>query len=213
MAARVNGRRDVELSPTQKLLDARQQGAGTGAIVLTDPEPGTPGPGPYHGTPQQQGTPVQITPSVIHQFTMQSPSPSPIRHLPAEEFERKYSVPKADRKRAGWLRGWLRRIFCCLSAPRQPAEGEASSSDAVVLPPPPPPPFTPPMSPKVFKKAVIGPKSRADRAKKTLVLDLDETLVHSSFKPIPNPDYIIEVRCVRCIFHFCSLHVCYSKAG
>jgi len=29
--------------------------------------------------------------------------------------------------------------------------------------------------------------------KKTLVLDLDETLVHSSFKPIPNPDFIIPV--------------------
>lgn len=32
-----------------------------------------------------------------------------------------------------------------------------------------------------------------DRGKKTLVLDLDETLVHSSFKPIANPDYIIPV--------------------
>lgn len=32
-----------------------------------------------------------------------------------------------------------------------------------------------------------------DKGKKTLVLDLDETLVHSSFKPIPNPDYIIPV--------------------
>lgn len=29
--------------------------------------------------------------------------------------------------------------------------------------------------------------------KKTLVLDLDETLVHSSFKPIPNPDFIVPV--------------------
>jgi len=29
--------------------------------------------------------------------------------------------------------------------------------------------------------------------RKTLVLDLDETLVHSSFKPIPNPDFIIPV--------------------
>ena len=28
---------------------------------------------------------------------------------------------------------------------------------------------------------------------KTLVLDLDETLVHSSFKPIPNPDFKIPV--------------------
>jgi RNA polymerase II subunit A small phosphatase-like protein len=29
--------------------------------------------------------------------------------------------------------------------------------------------------------------------KRCLVLDLDETLVHSSFKPIPNPDFIIPV--------------------
>ena len=27
----------------------------------------------------------------------------------------------------------------------------------------------------------------------TLVLDLDETLVHSSFKPVPNPDFVIPV--------------------
>ena len=38
-----------------------------------------------------------------------------------------------------------------------------------------------------------GPKRPDDIEKKTLVLDLDETLVHSSFKPIPNPDYIIPV--------------------
>ena len=30
-------------------------------------------------------------------------------------------------------------------------------------------------------------------ALRTLVLDLDETLVHSSFRPIPNPDFIIPV--------------------
>ena len=32
-----------------------------------------------------------------------------------------------------------------------------------------------------------------DAGKITLVLDLDETLVHSSFRPIPNPDFIIPV--------------------
>lgn len=32
-----------------------------------------------------------------------------------------------------------------------------------------------------------------DKDKKTLVIDLDETLVHSSFKPIPNPDIVLEV--------------------
>lgn len=38
-----------------------------------------------------------------------------------------------------------------------------------------------------------GPIAEEDRGKKTLVLDLDETLVHSSFKPIPQPDYVIPV--------------------
>ena len=49
---------------------------------------------------------------------------------------------------------------------------------------------------------VIGPMSPGDAGKKTLVLDLDETLVHSSFKPIPNPDYIIPVRphCLPCYY-------------
>lgn len=30
-------------------------------------------------------------------------------------------------------------------------------------------------------------------AKITLVLDLDETLVHSSFKPVPNADFVVPV--------------------
>ena len=30
-------------------------------------------------------------------------------------------------------------------------------------------------------------------ADKPCLLDLDETLVHSSFKPVPNPDYVIPV--------------------
>eukprot|EP00878_Enallax_costatus_P010331 GHUV01010783.1.p1 GENE.GHUV01010783.1~~GHUV01010783.1.p1 ORF type:complete len:319 (+),score=59.58 GHUV01010783.1:374-1330(+) len=51
----------------------------------------------------------------------------------------------------------------------------------------------PPQPPRVYREAVIGAKRAEDMHKKTLVLDLDETLVHSSFKPIPNPDYIIPV--------------------
>ncbi|PCI31043.1 hypothetical protein COB52_00470 [Candidatus Kaiserbacteria bacterium] len=40
---------------------------------------------------------------------------------------------------------------------------------------------------------VLGPQPQKDIGKKTLVLDLDETLVHSSFQPVENPDYIVPV--------------------
>ena len=39
----------------------------------------------------------------------------------------------------------------------------------------------------------LGPLDPSDVGKPCLVLDLDETLVHSSFKPVPDPDYIIPV--------------------
>lgn len=44
-------------------------------------------------------------------------------------------------------------------------------------------------------KPLLPPKREKDRDKKTLVLDIDETLVHSSFKPIEkqNPDMILQV--------------------
>lgn len=29
---------------------------------------------------------------------------------------------------------------------------------------------------------------------KTLLIDLDETLVHSSFQPVPDPDFVLQVR-------------------
>ncbi|KAH7477259.1 hypothetical protein PRIC1_001277 [Phytophthora ramorum] len=44
-----------------------------------------------------------------------------------------------------------------------------------------------------LRKSVLPPISPDDASKKCLVLDLDETLVHSSFRPTTNPDYIIPV--------------------
>lgn len=44
-----------------------------------------------------------------------------------------------------------------------------------------------------WPEPVIGPQSKEDEGKKTLILDLDETLVHSSFRPVPSPDFVIPV--------------------
>lgn len=41
--------------------------------------------------------------------------------------------------------------------------------------------------------ALLPPQTDDLLGRKTLVLDLDETLVHSSFKPLPNTDFQIEV--------------------
>lgn len=42
-------------------------------------------------------------------------------------------------------------------------------------------------------EGLLGPRSRKNLTKKTLVLDLDETLVHSSFKPPEKADIVLPV--------------------
>jgi RNA polymerase II subunit A small phosphatase-like protein len=42
-------------------------------------------------------------------------------------------------------------------------------------------------------KVLLPPQAEDKVGKKTLVLDLDETLIHSSFTPIPNPDLVVSV--------------------
>lgn len=49
------------------------------------------------------------------------------------------------------------------------------------------------VAPQMDAKILLGAKWEKDFDKKTLVIDLDETLVHSSFKPISKPDIILEV--------------------
>lgn len=44
-----------------------------------------------------------------------------------------------------------------------------------------------------YSQPLLPPQKEEFKGRKTLVLDLDETLVHSSFKPIPNPDFIVPV--------------------
>ncbi|KAJ1347541.1 CTD small phosphatase-like protein 1 [Parelaphostrongylus tenuis] len=43
------------------------------------------------------------------------------------------------------------------------------------------------------EKFLLPPVRASDMDKKCLIIDLDETLVHSSFKPVKNPDFVIPV--------------------
>jgi RNA polymerase II subunit A small phosphatase-like protein len=63
-------------------------------------------------------------------------------------------------------------------------DGRNDSKPKGFVPPTPPPPLT---------KWLLPPMPAEEKHKKCLVLDLDETLVHSSFKPIPNPDFVISI--------------------
>jgi RNA polymerase II subunit A small phosphatase-like protein len=79
-----------------------------------------------------------------------------------------------------------RSILCCL-APSTSEQYAAQEEGPVVIRPP---PFSD--LPR-WPVPVLGPQLPHDAGKKTLVLDLDETLVHSSFRPVPSPDYVIPV--------------------
>merc|ERR1712013_267670 len=57
------------------------------------------------------------------------------------------------------------------------------------------------LSSTVYDTDLLPPLAPEHVGKKCLVLDLDETLVHSSFKPIPKPDFIIPVEIDRVVHH------------
>lgn len=53
------------------------------------------------------------------------------------------------------------------------------------------------------KNYLLPPQKGNLKNRKCLVLDLDETLVHSSFKPVPNADFIVHVEIERVIHDVC----------
>lgn len=99
-------------------------------------------------------------------------------------------VAHTSEARSTW-KNKFRSLLCCLAPPQNDQYFPHREVPPPIIRPPPRPP-----SPAGFRysgAACLGPARPEDVCKKTLVLDLDETLVHSSFKPVANPDYIIPV--------------------
>lgn len=98
-------------------------------------------------------------------------------------------------------------FFCCKCRPAKAVRGYGlnvkSHSDYAVAPQraPPSPDASrqPSQSPVKTTQAtkvtpsLLGTFKHGDENKKTLVLDLDETLVHSSFKPVQNSDFTVDI--------------------
>ena len=79
--------------------------------------------------------------------------------------------------------GFFSALCCCISDSTADSNGRSTfGGNRVRLP-------------------LLGELSAKSTNKKCLVLDLDETLVHSSFKPVPNPDMIIPVEIEHIVHH------------
>ena len=96
---------------------------------------------------------------------------------------------RASSRDSSWMGSALRRFACCLRG-----QGPGDEEDTTYYA------STTAVSSTVelvdvcrWPEPVIGPPHEDDVGKKSLILDLDETLVHSSFRPVPNPDFIIPV--------------------
>lgn len=80
-------------------------------------------------------------------------------------------------------RGILRSIFCCWRRNVSKTSQSGTPIDGTTTPPPLQRP----------QKHLLPQVRHTDVHKKCMVIDLDETLVHSSFKPIANADFIVPV--------------------
>jgi len=91
---------------------------------------------------------------------------------------------------------WSSLCCCCSSSPPSTSPTQTTVTPSQSDPTPPPQTSstsTPTTIAASTQKFLLAPLPPEDVNKKTLVLDLDETLVHSSFKPIPDPDFVMSI--------------------
>ena len=96
--------------------------------------------------------------------------------------------------------GFFKKLFCCMCAPATGGDGaggggggggQGQKQQRVAVS----------HTGALLRAPIIGAQKPGDSGKPCLVLDLDETLVHSSFKPVPNPDYVIPVEIDNTVHH------------
>jgi len=94
------------------------------------------------------------------------------------------------------------RLFCCcFRKPKPKSKPVAVNSEVSTSSPQPTASPSPtsdggsadPAPGAKSQKFLMEPMPPEMKGRKTLVLDLDETLVHSSFRPVPGPDFIISI--------------------
>ncbi|XP_016386408.1 CTD (carboxy-terminal domain, RNA polymerase II, polypeptide A) small phosphatase-like b isoform X2 [Sinocyclocheilus rhinocerous] len=120
--------------------------------------------------------------SIITQVT--NPKEEEILSSNAEKVSLSNSSLKKKRTRSIFS-----SLFCCLRS--YDAEPSATpNNNSSPLPPPVEENGAPPKPPE---KYLLPEVNINDYGKKCVVIDLDETLVHSSFKPISNADFIVPV--------------------
>jgi len=124
----------------------------------------------------------------------------------AELAKKKRESPptqQAENKEADQEQSCCMRWFCCcfrkpkqvakssqqptVDTTPQPQSTSTSSSDSAPIDP------SQPIGQNKNQKFLMAPIPPEMKGRKTLVLDLDETLVHSSFRPVPGPDFIISI--------------------
>ncbi|CAF1674676.1 unnamed protein product, partial [Adineta ricciae] len=73
-------------------------------------------------------------------------------------------------------------LLCCLGGSCRPRTTKAKYTSSADTP-----------GEEAHEKPLLPPLRDNERAKICLVIDLDETLVHSVFRPVPNADFIVPV--------------------
>lgn len=111
---------------------------------------------------------------------------------PKEEEILSFNQDKASQSKSSLKKQRNRSIFstlfCCFR--NYNVEPPAANTTTSILPPPVEENGSPPKPPA---KYLLPEIKISDYGKKCVVIDLDETLVHSSFKPISNADFIVPV--------------------